>query len=81
MHKKEDGLLRIRMKSRHASSKTYQLLIKYEDGDIVAWYCKCRVGLELLVCAPLQHLLFGILGLHYTCVMFIVLVYVTRESS
>lgn len=36
MHKEEDGLLRIRMQSRHTSSKTYQLWIKYEDGDIIA---------------------------------------------
>lgn len=36
MHKEEDGLLRIRMQSRHTSSKTYQHWIKYEDGDIIA---------------------------------------------
>lgn len=48
----EDGLLRIRMQSRHTSSKTYQLWIKYEDGDIIAWYCKCRAGARVVgMCA------------------------------
>lgn len=48
----EDGLLRIRMQSRHTSSKTYQLWKKYEDGDIIAWYCKCRAGARVVgMCA------------------------------
>lgn len=52
MHKEEDGLLRIRMQSRHTSSKTYQLWKKYEDGDIIAWYCKCRAGARVVgMCA------------------------------
>lgn len=52
MHKEEYGLLRIRMQSRHTSSKTYQLWIKYEDGDIIAWYCKCRAGARVVgMCA------------------------------
>lgn len=52
MHKEEDGLLRIRMQSRHTSSKTYQLWIKYEDGDIIACYCKCRAGARVVgMCA------------------------------
>lgn len=40
------------------------------------------VGLvrELLVCALIQHPLFGILGLHDTGVMLVVLEYVTGES-
>lgn len=52
MHKEEEGLLRIRIQSRHISSKTYQLWIRYKDGDIVAWYCKCRAGARVVgMCA------------------------------
>lgn len=52
MHKEEEGLVRIRMQSRHTSSKTYQLWIKYADGDIIAWYCKCRAGARVVgMCA------------------------------
>lgn len=80
MHKEEDGLLRIRMQSRHTSSKTYQLWIKYEDGDIIAWYCKCRAGARVVgMCAHTASIV-GILGLHDTGVMLVVLEYVTGES-
>jgi hypothetical protein len=57
MHKEEPGLIRIRMQSRHVSSKTYQLWIRYGDGNIIAWYCKCRAGARVVgMCAHIASI-------------------------
>lgn len=63
MHKEEHGLLRIRMRSRHVSSKSYQLWIKYGDGTIIAWYCKCRAGARVVgMCAHTASIVWHDIG-------------------
>ena len=44
LHKEIPGLLRVRLQSRHISSKSYLLWIKYDEDHVIAWYCKCRAG-------------------------------------
>ena len=44
LFKEEDGLLRVRLQSRHVSAKSYLVWIKYDCDHIKAWYCKCRAG-------------------------------------
>ena len=39
-----EGLLRVRLQSRHISSKSYLVWIEYDSDHIKAWYCKCRAG-------------------------------------
>lgn len=68
------------MQSRHTSYKIYQLWIKYEDGDIIVSIASVGLLRELLVCALIEHALFGIFSLHDTGVMLVVLEYVTGKS-
>ncbi|KAK3102132.1 hypothetical protein FSP39_009062 [Pinctada imbricata] len=52
IHKEEPRLLRVRLQSRHVSSRTYQLWIRYDEANVVAWYCKCRAGARVVgMCA------------------------------
>jgi len=44
VHKEIEGLLRVKLQSRHVSSKSYLLWIKYDTDHIIAYYCKCRAG-------------------------------------
>uniref|UniRef100_K1REP5 Cysteinyl-tRNA synthetase, cytoplasmic n=1 Tax=Magallana gigas TaxID=29159 RepID=K1REP5_MAGGI len=38
--------------SRHVSSKSFLLWIRYEAGEICGWYCKCRAGARVVgMCA------------------------------
>lgn len=70
----------IPMQSRHTSYKIYQLWIKYEDGDIIVSIASVGLVRELIVCALIEYTLIGILGLHDTGVMLVVLEYVTGKS-
>ncbi|KAK3087266.1 hypothetical protein FSP39_003827 [Pinctada imbricata] len=52
IHQEEPRLLRVRLQSRHVSSRTYQLWIRYDEANVVAWYCKCRAGARVAgICA------------------------------
>lgn len=44
VHREEPGLLRVNLQSRHVSSRSYLLWIQYGEGEVKAWYCKCRAG-------------------------------------
>ena len=44
LFRENDGLLRVRLQSRHVFSKTYLVWIKYDSDHVQAWYCKCRAG-------------------------------------
>ena len=44
LFRENDGLLRVRLQSRHVSSKSYLVWIKYDSDHVQAWYCKCRAG-------------------------------------
>ncbi|XP_048768744.2 uncharacterized protein LOC125662931 [Ostrea edulis] len=58
VHKEEPGLVRIRMQSRHVSSRSYLLWIKYAEGAIIAWYCKCKAGARVVgMCAHIAAIL------------------------
>ena len=52
VHKDEADLLRVRIQSRHVSSKTYLLWIRFSEIEVTAWYCRCRAGARVVgVCA------------------------------
>lgn len=52
VYKDDRNLVRVRIQSRHTSSKKYMLWIKYNATEICAWYCKCRTGARVVgVCA------------------------------
>jgi len=47
VHKQEADILRVKLQSRHTSSKQYQLWIRYEKNGsdpIKGWYCQCKTG-------------------------------------
>ncbi|CAC5378408.1 unnamed protein product [Mytilus coruscus] len=51
-HKDAPDLLRIRIQSRHVSSKKYFVWIEYSESDVNSWYCTCRAGARVVgVCA------------------------------
>ena len=41
-HKDNDRLLRVKIQSRHTSSKQYFVWIEYSDCSVDAWYCTCK---------------------------------------
>lgn len=47
-HKDNDRLLRVKIQSRHTSSKQYLVWIEYSDCSIDAWYCTCRAGARVV---------------------------------
>lgn len=52
VHHEHQNLLRVKIQSRHTTSKQYLLWIEFNNTDIVAWYCKCRAGARVVgVCA------------------------------
>lgn len=48
VHREEPGLLRVKLQSRHVSSRSYLLWIQYDEGEVKAWYCKCRAGARVV---------------------------------
>lgn len=44
LDKESDGLLRVRIQSRHVSARSYLVWIQYNDCEILGWYCRCRAG-------------------------------------
>ncbi|XP_063418005.1 uncharacterized protein LOC134700555 [Mytilus trossulus] len=58
VHKEDDHLIRVKLQSRHVSSKTYILWVEYTSAEITAWYCKCRAGARVVgVCAHIASIL------------------------
>ncbi|WAR05886.1 hypothetical protein MAR_021255 [Mya arenaria] len=52
VHKERSGLIRVRLQSRHVSAKQYNLWIKFNNYEILGWYCKCRSGSRIVgMCA------------------------------
>lgn len=52
VHKEHPGLIRVKLQSRHISSKKYMLWIQYTESAVTAWYCKCRAGARVVgVCS------------------------------
>ena len=48
VHQEDDHLIRVRLQSRHTSSRTYLLWIEYSPTEVTAWYCKCRAGARVV---------------------------------
>lgn len=49
--KEESNLIRVKIQSRHTSSKVYKLWIEYGKEDpISAWYCTCKTGARTIGC-------------------------------
>ncbi|CAG2218816.1 MIB [Mytilus edulis] len=48
-HKDAPDLLRIRIQSRHVSSKKYFVWIKYSESEVNSWYCLCHAGARIVV--------------------------------
>lgn len=53
VYQEESDILRVKLQSRHTSSKQYQLWIRYERDSfdpIRGWYCQCKNGARTLGC-------------------------------
>ncbi|CAC5385203.1 unnamed protein product [Mytilus coruscus] len=48
--KDRPNLLRVKLSSRHSSSKAYSLWVEYSTDDITGWYCTCKVGARVVGC-------------------------------
>ena len=58
VHREDETLLRIKLQSRHISSKVYILWIEYNPIEVTAWYCKCKSGARVVgVCAHIAAIL------------------------
>lgn len=58
VHKDFCNILRVRLQSRHVSSKRYIVWIKFSATDIEAWYCRCRAGARTVgACAHVSSVL------------------------
>ncbi|XP_062619312.1 uncharacterized protein LOC134280876 [Saccostrea cucullata] len=47
-HEDDSHLLRVRIQSRHISSKKYTLWIKYNEACVESWYCLCPCGARVV---------------------------------
>ncbi|XP_056015215.1 uncharacterized protein LOC125654952 [Ostrea edulis] len=51
-------VLRVRIQSRHISSKQYLLWIQYSNGSVTGWYCQFRAGARVVgACAHVASVL------------------------
>lgn len=44
LYQENDGLLRVKLQSRHITSKVYQVWIQYDSDQIKGWFCRCKAG-------------------------------------
>lgn len=52
------GILRVKLQSRHVTSKSYMLWIEYSDVCVQHWYCQCRAGTRVVgTCAHVASVL------------------------
>ena len=57
-------LIRVRLQSRHISSKTYQVWIQYDSDHVKAWYCQCRAGARTVgTCSHVASVIWYLSGL------------------
>ncbi|VDI15415.1 Hypothetical predicted protein [Mytilus galloprovincialis] len=50
IRKDRPDLLRVKMQSRHSSSRCYHVWLKYNENDVCGWYCTCKVGSRMVGC-------------------------------
>uniref|UniRef100_K1PIL9 Uncharacterized protein n=1 Tax=Magallana gigas TaxID=29159 RepID=K1PIL9_MAGGI len=61
VHKEDPSLIRVRIRSRHISSKSYLLWIRYDEGSVIGWYCRCDAGARVVgMCAHIAAVLWYI---------------------
>mgnify|MGYP003546473976 FL=1 len=66
-HQEYQNLIRVKLQSRHASSKSYMLWIIYSFNNIESWYCKCRSGARVVgVCSHVAAILWYLGFARYT---------------
>lgn len=44
------NLLRVKLTSRHSSSRVYSLWIEFSGDEVTGWYCTCKVGARVFGC-------------------------------
>ena len=49
-HKDSADVLRVKIQSRHTSSKVYTLWLQYHTAGVNGWYCQCKVGARVVGC-------------------------------
>ena len=51
-HKEDENILRVQIRSRHTSSKVYNLWIETNAGPnpIIGWFCQCKSGARVVGC-------------------------------
>ncbi|XP_062587204.1 uncharacterized protein LOC134248846 [Saccostrea cucullata] len=58
VHREDPHLLKVKMQSRHVSSKSHVLWISYNAAEVTAWYCLCKTGARVVgVCAHVASIL------------------------
>ena len=66
-HKDDPTLLRIKIQSRHTSSRKYTVWIRYSNNEIVSWYCLCRAGARVVgVCSHVAAMLWYLGGARFS---------------
>lgn len=52
IHREDDSVLRVQLRSRHTSSKNYNIWIKTDRSNVahIQWYCQCKVGARVVGC-------------------------------
>lgn len=52
VNKEEDGVLKAQIRSRHTTSRTYNLWIEHSTGlnPITGWFCTCKSGARVVGC-------------------------------
>ena len=61
IHKEDPTLIRVKIQSRHTSSKRYNVWIRYNFVEVQAWYCVCRAGARVVgMCAHVAAILWYI---------------------
>lgn len=48
VHREDPQLLKVKMQSRHVSSKAHVLWISYNEVEVTAWYCLCKTGARVV---------------------------------
>lgn len=58
VHSEYENLIRVKIQSRHVSSRQYLLWIEFSPISVTAWYCKCKAGARVVgVCAHIASVL------------------------
>lgn len=46
--KVEENIISAKIQSRHTSSKSHQLWIRFDECSVQGWYCKCKAGARVV---------------------------------